>query len=182
MVSTFFKRYRMEADLSECDFSDRSVPLGYRLVPWHPELLETHAETKYQSFADELDSHVFPCLGELDGCLRLMREITAKASFLPEVTWLAVTDGQSEPCGTIQGLAASGGVGSIQNLGVVPKHRGHGLGRSLLVHALSGFWGAGLDRVSLEVTAENRGAIRLYREAGFKVVKTVFKSAQVAYL
>jgi ribosomal protein S18 acetylase RimI-like enzyme len=33
----------------------------------------------------------------------------------------------------------------------------------------------------LEVTAENEGAIRLYRRLGFATVKTVFKVAEAAY-
>ena len=185
MVSTYFKRYRMEADLRGRDLAAAVVPEGYRLMPWDPEMLEAHAQTKYRSFADEIDAHVFPCLGDMSGCLRLMREIAAKAGFLPEATWLAVCDdetGRIDHCGTIQGLDAQNGYGSIQNLGVVPKHRGRGLGRCLLRCALDGFWQSGLSRVSLEVTAENRPAVKLYRTHGFNVVKTVFKAAEVAYL
>jgi len=175
----------MEADLAEAA-SLIAPPAGYRLLPWSPDLLETHARAKYLSFCGEIDAHVFPCLGEEAGCLRLMHEIAAKVGFLPEATWLAVYDnpesGRPDPCGTIQGLDTQNGYGSIQNLGVVPEHRGHGLGRCLLVRALDGFREAGLSRVSLEVTAENRAAIRLYRRHGFNVVKTVFKAAEIAYL
>jgi len=186
VVSAYFKRYRMEADLRECHLARPAVPPGYRLLPWQPELLEVHAQTKFLSFAEEIDAHVFPCLGDAEGCLRLMREIAAKAGFLPEATWLAAYDdpetGRPEYCGTIQGLDTQNGYGSIQNLGGVPRHRGRGLGRCLLCHALDGFWQIGLFRVSLEVTAENRSAIRLYRGQGFNVVKTVFKAAEAAYL
>jgi hypothetical protein len=176
----------MDIDLRERDFVEAPVPPGYRMLPWRADLLEIHAQTKFLSFADEIDSHVFPCLGDPEGCLRLMREIAAKPGFLPEATWLAVYDdpatAQPDYCGTIQGIDTQNGFGSIQNLGVVPSHRGRGLGRRLLRHALDGFWQAGLTRVSLEVTAENRSAIRLYRQQGFKVVKTVFKAAEVASL
>jgi ribosomal protein S18 acetylase RimI-like enzyme len=181
LTATYFKRYRMEADLRQCDCSETPAPARYRAVPWEPGLLETHAQTKYRSFSEEIDAQVFPCLGDPEGCLRLMREIAAKAGFLPEATWLAVYDdpenGQPDYCGTIQGLDTQSGYGSIQNLGVVPQHRGRGLGRCLLRRALHGFWQAGLVRVSLEVTADNYSAIRLYRQQGFTVVKTVFKSA-----
>ena len=56
-----------------------------------PDLLADHAEAKYQSFRDEIDADVFNCLGELDGCQRLMEEISLKDGFLPEATWLAFT-------------------------------------------------------------------------------------------
>ncbi len=185
MVSTYFKRYRMEADLENRDFSKVAVPLGYRLFSWDPELLEAHAEAKFLSFCDEIDANVFPCLGSPDGCLRLMHEIAAKPGFLPEATWLAAYEnpetGQLDYCGTIQGRDTQEGYGSIQNLGVVSKHRGRGLGKCLLGHSLRGFQQVGLYRVSLEVTAENRAAVELYRGQGFNVAKTVFKAAQVAY-
>ena len=184
MALTYFKRYRMETELVGRDLAC-SVPDGYRLLPWDVALLEPHAQTKYLSFRDELDSNVFPCLGELAGCLRLMGEISSKPGFLPEATWLAARrlsdDGRLEYCGTIQGIRARDGYGSIQNLGIVPAHRDRGLGTALLFRALTGFRQAGLRRVSLEVTAENDGAVRLYQRHGFVPAKTVFKAAEVVY-
>jgi hypothetical protein len=59
------------------------APTGYRLVPWHDGLLDAHARTKFRSFRSEIDAVVFPCLGDLEGCRRLMREIRGKAGFLP---------------------------------------------------------------------------------------------------
>ena len=50
-----------------------------------------------------------------------------------------------------------------------------------MLQALAGFRQAGLTRVYLEVTADNEGAIRLYRRLGFATVKTVFKAVEVAY-
>ncbi|HBO43008.1 MAG TPA: GNAT family N-acetyltransferase [Planctomycetaceae bacterium] len=186
MVSTYFKRYRMETDVSEGLVEPPGPPTGYRLLAWDAALLEAHADAKYLSFRNELDATVFPCLGERDGCLRLMREIAAKPGFLPDATWLAAFDnsetGRTDYVGTIQGIETEDGQGSIQNLGVVPLHRGCGLGTCLLRHALEGFRRNGLRRVSLEVTADNHDAIRIYRNHGFRTVKTVFKSAEVAYL
>jgi ribosomal protein S18 acetylase RimI-like enzyme len=121
----------------------------------------------------------------LAGCKRLMTEISRKQGFLPGATWLAMTvdqyGGGLETCGTVQGICDRSGMGAIQNLGVTPAHRGRGLGTCLLLRALDGFREAGLARVFLEVTADNRDAIRLYRGMGFRVVKTVFKAAEVAY-
>lgn len=184
MALVYFKRYRMEIELPRRDGGSSLPPTGYLFVSWDRGLLETHARVKYESFREEIDANVFPCFGEYGGCLRLMNEIAQKPGFLPEATWLAVHEGGAgkprQPCGTIQGVRDRSGIGSIQNLGIVPEHRNRGVGSGLLRRALDGFWQAGLDRVSLEVTAENEGAIRLYHRLGFRIVKTVFKATEVA--
>jgi ribosomal protein S18 acetylase RimI-like enzyme len=185
MNLTYFKRYRMEIDLAGRDLARLRPPVGYCFLPWDASLLEAHAEAKYLSFRDEIDANVFPCFGELPGCQRLMREIADKEGFLPEATWLAVYRGgrakEDEVCGTVQGVRDRSGKGSLQNLGIAPSHRNRRVGTCLLYQALEGFRRAGLGRVHLEVTAENQGAIRLYRRVGFATVKTVYKAAEVAY-
>ena len=87
-----------------------------------------------------------------------------------------------EWCGTIQGVLDCSGVGSIQNIGIVPSQRGSGLGSVLIEHALSGFQTAGAYRVTLEVTAENIAAIRLYQRLGFQRTKTIYKPVDSTFL
>jgi len=183
MALTYFKRYRMEINLLRRDLARPGVPKGYRLIPWDNSLLEIHAEVKYESFHDTIDANVFPCFTELAGCYRLMSEIVRKPGFLPHATWLATCaddGGVPEYCGTVQGLCDGSGLGAIQNLGVIPGHRGRGLGTVLMDRALRGFRQVGLTRAFLEVTADNWAAIRLYERLGFAVVKTVFKATEVA--
>ncbi len=91
MGLTYFKRYRMEVDLTGRQLTaPRRCRKGYRLVvmAWDDSLLEPHAETKYHSFRSEIDANVFPCLGDWAGCHRLMNEIRGKQGFLPGATWL----------------------------------------------------------------------------------------------
>lgn len=175
--STYFKRFRMEADLTVLPGSS-PLPCGYRFVPWNEALVDVHARTKFRAFRDELDAIVFPCLGDLDGCRRLMREIRGKSGFLPAATWLIACGSTPESlqwCGTIQGVAERGGTGMIQNVGVVPGHRGLGLGRCLVERALAGFRMHGLARGALEVTVDNTRAVRLYQRLGFRRRRTVYK-------
>lgn len=198
MSLTYFKRYRMEIDLNKIDFARHRLPAAYRFVPWNAGLIATHAETKYLSFRHEIDANVFACLGDYDGCYRLMTEISRKEGFLPGATWLlAKIDGPGDPwnseawsrgeldtdaltfCGTVQGVEDRFGYGAIQNLGVVPEHRGAGLGSVLLLKALEGFRRAGLKRAYLEVTAQNEGAVRLYRKLGFTKARTVYKAVEL---
>jgi GNAT superfamily N-acetyltransferase len=185
MSTTYFKRYRMEIDLYGRAAAMPPSPPGYSLVPWHRSLIESHAEAKFQSFRWEIDATVFPCLGELDGCRRLMSDITQREGFLPSATWLVACakprGGEPEYCGTVQGLRDSAGLGAIQNLGVVPAHRGLGLGRLLMHKALEGFRRAGLSRAYLEVTAQNEMAVRMYQRLGFVKARTLYKQVEVAY-
>lgn len=185
MGLTYFKRYRLELSLAGTLFRCPDLPPYYSLRGWDRSLLEAHADAKYQSFFSEIDAHVFPCLGEREGCRRLMDEITRRDTFVPEATWLLSYQppGQSLPeyCGTIQGIHDRRGYGAVQNLGVTPMHRCQGLGTLLLHRALCGFRAAGLRRAYLEVTAKNAGAVRLYLHLGFRKVKTVYKAVEVAY-
>ncbi|QDU61175.1 Mycothiol acetyltransferase [Planctomycetes bacterium Pan216] len=175
MVVTYVKRYRMEIDLSELP-PLIDLPEGYYWVAWHRAMLDHHARVKFRCFHDELDARIFPCLGQEDGCQRLMREISSRKGFIPQATWLL---GDSVGyVGTVQGVADRTGTGMIQNLGVVPEARGRGLGAALLLKSLHGFRSVNLRMGSLEVTAENRGALSLYRKIGFRRSRTLYKAIQ----
>ncbi len=186
MGLTYFKRYQMEIPLTAAPGEPIAAPEGYRFIPWDPSLVEAHAEAKYHSFRFEIDAQVFPCLGDSEGCLRLMSEIAAKAGFLPKATWLAEFVGggrrNREYCGTVQGVWDESGMGGIQNLGVTPHHRGRRLGSALMHKALAGFRETGLSRAFLHVTAQNEDAVRLYERIGFRRTRTTYKSAEVAYI
>jgi ribosomal protein S18 acetylase RimI-like enzyme len=169
---SYFKRYKMDADLR--DLPPATLPSAYRFAPWSPELLHTHADVLFACFHQEIDANVFASLSNRAGCLNLMTELSRKSNFLPEATWLVL--GPTGPCGTVQGVRERKGVGAIQNLGITAAHRGQGLGEALLFQALHGFWQAGMAQAILEVTAQNEGAIRLYRRVGFRRAKTVYKA------
>ena len=143
-------------------------------VPWEESLVEQHAEVKYQSFLGEVDAYVFPCLGDRSGCRRLMCEIRRKPGFLPGATWLVACS--RDTSGAVQGVMDQGPIGAIQNVGVLRRFPGQGLGRALVRRALAGFSQAGLQRAYLEVTAQNDGAVQLYRDVGFRRAKTLYKA------
>lgn len=188
MAVTYFKRIRMELRLDQCvlpDVGSDALAVGFKLLPWSPKLLNSHADANWASFREELDAHVFPCLGELDGCRHLMKEITRRKNFAPQATWLACREssflGRPQACGTIQGLLTSPRDGAIQNLGVHPDCRDMGIGTALLQRALIGYRSIGCRFVNLEVTVQNTAAIRLYERLGFRRVETLFKIADVQF-
>jgi len=172
---TYYKRYRMELDLV-APLPPAKLPADCAWIPWEERLLEVHADVKFQCFCDELDGVVFPNLSNRDGCLRLMREIATRPGFRPESTWL-ISHGDKYVA-TVQGVSDRAGTGSIQNLGVVPSHRSRGLGWAILLQALHGFRRYGLGRATLEVTAQNDMAVRMYRRVGFRFRKTLYKMVE----
>jgi ribosomal protein S18 acetylase RimI-like enzyme len=181
MSLTYIKRFRMEIDLRAWDYRPGPLGAGYRLVPWDASLVGAHADVKYRCFCLELDANVFPCFCTRDGCLRLMTEISQKEGFLPEATWLLACDAdrRTEYCGTIQGVREPGQMGSVQNIGITSEHRGRGLGTALINRSLEGFRDAGVERVHLEVTAQNEDAIRLYKRLGFVKARSLYKTVEM---
>jgi ribosomal protein S18 acetylase RimI-like enzyme len=184
MGVTYYKRFRMEISLAEVRLAEPVLPQGYEWAAWELSLLERHALAKFESFRDEIDSEVFPCLADPLSCRSLMSEIVQRVTFVPQATWLISCQlapdqgdgGQWEDCGTIQGLIQTGQWGAIQNVGIAPEHRGRGLGRALVLKSLAGFQAAGVSRVYLDVTARNTAAVQLYRSIGFRLARTTYKA------
>ncbi|MBI5631535.1 MAG: ribosomal protein S18-alanine N-acetyltransferase [Elusimicrobia bacterium] len=58
----------------------------------------------------------------------------------------------------------------VTTLAVAPEAAGQGLGRLLLGHLIELCRGRGLKKISLEASAKNERALRLYRGFGFRVV------------
>jgi ribosomal protein S18 acetylase RimI-like enzyme len=175
---TYFKRYRMEMELVAPLPAVPSLPLDFAWIPWEDRLIDAHADVKFHCFCDELDGVVFPNLSNRIGCARLMREIATRPGFRPESTWL-IAHGETFVA-TVQGVSDRAGTGGIQNLGVVPAYRGRGLGLAILLQALHGFRRFGLAKATLEVTAQNDTAIRMYRQVGFRFRKTLYKMVEPA--
>ena len=53
-------------------------------------------------------------------------------------------------------------------MGVLPTHRGQGIGKRLLQACIGKAWSKGITRIELEVRADNERAIRLYERMGFE--------------
>lgn len=186
MSVTYFKRLRMEFNLRRQVVPTPVLQAGYRLLAWHPSQLEDHADVKYRSFCGTIDADVFECFSEPESCYQLMEGIVSRPGFLPEATWLVEhVDSQDalqrKMCGAIQGVKIGPMYGAIQNVGVTPYHRGQGVGAALVSAALLGFQQMGLPKAYLEVTAQNKGAVRLYQRLGFRRTKTLYKAVELAY-
>ncbi len=59
-------------------------------------------------------------------------------------------------------------VGQVNNLAVLPKLRGKGIGKTMMQDVLKRFKDAQCERVTLEVRIHNEAAIALYERLGFQ--------------
>lgn len=65
---------------------------------------------------------------------------------------------------------AEAGIGHIPNIAVRAGHRGHGIGRLLIDHALDYFRRAGMTHARIETLENNEVGIHLYTAMGFDEV------------
>ena len=151
---------------------------GFWFADWSNALIEPHADVLHRSFRDDSDGAVFTTFREYGLCRLLIETIAESHLFLPDATLLIAAgnpDGIFEYVANIQGLKLSDDIGAIQNVAVLPEYRRQGLAKNLVLRALQGFQHAGIQRVSLEVTAENLPAVKLYEQIGFTTFNTYFK-------
>lgn len=164
----------MELDLQTALIPPAVLPTGFDWQAWRPKHAAAHAAVLYEGFRGELDSELLVSLSRLDSCGETVRMTSFDHRFLPEATWL-VTTAESVPCGAIQTVGVGRGVARVQNIAVIPEHRGLGIGRALILKALRQCRGLGIRRVQLDVTELNHPASRLYRSLGFSVRRSYFR-------
>ncbi|QEL15674.1 GNAT family N-acetyltransferase [Limnoglobus roseus] len=175
MPTEYFKRHHMRLDLAS-PVAVPPLPPGFHWLAWHESLVDAHADVLRQAFQDAADARLFPNLGCESGCRMLARAIRDCATFCPQATWLLA--GPAGAVGCVQGLLEAG-EGGVQNVAVLPEHRGRGFGAALLLQSLAGFQAVGATVAELEVTAANGSAVALYRRLGFRPYKAVYRSVDV---
>ena len=182
MSVDFIKRFQMVFDAAKRPLSVPRLLLPFRLIQWRSDLSNVHAQVKYESFHNEPDAHLFPTFQDHERCRLLMNAIASNPNFIPQATWLiAEIMPQTDQTmllryiAGIQGMRLSEDCGAIQNVAVLPEFRRRGIGTQLLTASLNGFKSVGISRVSLEVTAENNAAVRLYEKIGFDIAGTNYR-------
>ncbi|MDQ3823770.1 MAG: GNAT family N-acetyltransferase [Actinomycetota bacterium] len=99
-------------------------------------------------------------------------EVFGREHFDPTLTWVA-SEGDAIVGASVCGWKEAGDWGWVGTLGVLPSHRGRGIGAALLHTAFAEFWRRGERRVALGVAADNPSATGLYERAGMRVLYTI---------
>ena len=158
--------YRMTIDLESATLAPRwPAGAGARTATGGVDEPLLH-DLAQRSFADHWGFTSTP----YEEWLHWLREID---EYDPTLCFVADHDGV--PAGVVIGRVRGHGddaQGWVSVLGVLPEHRGLGLGTALLVTAFAEHRRRGLTRGGLGVDAENTtGAVRLYERAGMSVAE-----------
>ena len=109
------------------------------------------------------------------GALRFLKNIILLpgcGQFVPSASFVLHYPGSDDLVGAILTSEVSPGVGHTTQVCVLPGHQGQGLGRALMLTAADALRGLKFQELTLTVTSENRTAVRLYEQLGFKTLKT----------
>ena len=147
----------MQADLQQCDFVLRDLP----------ETLTLHPLTKISN--DELWSCFDAAFSEQQSTAQRRENFEAffcRQALLDDDTSLALVDGE-----TIVGFVAIGVMAEdayVIGIGVIPAYRRQGLATSMLGTSIRRAAANQCKKMILQVDAENRAALGLYRSLGFQ--------------
>lgn len=139
---------------------DVVVPGALTFLTWTPERIHDFF-TVYQAAFRERPG--FPGWSEEEW----VQWTADEPSFRPDLTYLAVMDGQAAGFLT---SAEEEDAGWVIQVGTRPEWRGKGIGAALMVQAMRAWKAEGKEAVMLDVNVNNPGAIRLYQQLGFVIV------------
>jgi mycothiol synthase len=162
------ERYSFVLENRGARVAEVRFPDGYTVHPLDPS-----DRAGLSQFAGCLNETFTELAGHTDSSADDIRAWFDDEGYLEGGICLLMRDG--EPVGTICVMRESENreAGEVGAFGIVDRHRGMGLGRSLLRYACSYAAGKGLNPVILSVNAENGTALGLYKSEGFVLTETV---------
>jgi ribosomal-protein-alanine N-acetyltransferase len=135
-----------------------------------PRLQEITADTFGPVSIDRNMDNVLGRFGNGDWRTRKLAAIADDCRAQPDGVFVAEDESKRIVGYVTTRLDAVSGIGWIPNLAVDPAHRGQGLGRALLEHALDFFRQRKMTVAKIETLEQNPIGQKLYPSLGFKEV------------
>lgn len=145
---------------------DAALPPGFRWQPYSRANHDDFAQTVLATYTGSLDC---PLLNGRRNIEDVLAGHKAAGEFDANL-WLLLCAGSSAVGVMLLNRATRSDALELVYLGIVPKHRGKGLGDLLMRHALSIAAALGARRLSLAVDSRNHPALALYRRHGMTQV------------
>ena len=154
----------------------KPAPLqGMRLSRWNDRYFEPCAKLIYLSYANHVDGEINDQYRSRNGALRFLKNIILLpgcGQFVPGASFVLHEPGSDDLIGAVLTSEVSPGVGHTTQICVQPGFQGNGIGRMLMLASVEALRGMKFKELTLTVTSENRGAVRLYEKLGFQTIKS----------
>lgn len=173
-ASQHFRAYRrlfLHLDLAA---GQEAPPPRWPLRPWPGTTFESAATLIQESYARHVDSLINDQYRTFGGSLRFLQNVVhyPGCGVFDEAA-SAVADDVAG--GALAGLVLVSrvrqDVAHVTQVCVAPRWRGRGLGRQLFDAVRSNLRQRGFAAITLTVTEANQGALKLYRQLGFTVLR-----------
>jgi ribosomal protein S18 acetylase RimI-like enzyme len=142
------------------------------LENWSERHHDEAARAIAAAYRGHIDSQVNNQYNSVPGARRFLHNIVEYpgcGTFFGPASFMAFERGVAEACGLSLASLVASDVGHITQIAVLPRLQGTGVGYELLRRSLVALREYGCRKVSLTVTATNRGAVGLYERTGFQV-------------
>ncbi len=149
----------------------RPLPEGLVLRPWHESDFNAAGRLIAESYQGHLDSRINDQYRTVSGSLRFLHNVVRFPGcgyFDPVASSVLVRASTGELAGILLCSRVCEDVGHVTQLCVAPEQRGSGLGEQMLHRCIDNLGGRNFAALTLTVTAQNEGALRLYRRLGFQ--------------
>jgi ribosomal protein S18 acetylase RimI-like enzyme len=169
------ERLFMECALADCaarkSAEGVTIPAGLELRPWSGMHFQEAGRLLQRAYDGHMDASLNDQYRSAEGALRFLHNIIRFPGcgvFDLDASTVAV-DTQGRLAAMLLCSRVQEKVGHVTQVCVLPEHQRHGLGRLLVCRCAEQLWRRGFEAMTLTVTAENSGAVRLYERMGFKV-------------
>jgi ribosomal protein S18 acetylase RimI-like enzyme len=177
-------RLYLQVDLERFDWHHSlRLPVGYRLDPWSPRILDDAAQVLYQSYRGHTDAAIndqFRSPYRARTYLANLVEYPVCGVYFPAASYVVFEHRDAHYVGFVSSCVSAlpdqrmtERVGHIAQIGVSPAHRSKGIGKALMLAALAGLADSGCQHATLTATADNAAALSLYRSLGFRQTATL---------
>src|ERR1700747_1909684 len=170
-----YTRQFMLLDLQKTPSSPAKVASGMRLDRWNDRFFEPCAKLIYLSYANHVDGEINDQYRSRSGALRFLKNIILLpgcGQFIPGASFALREPGSDELIAAVLTSEVSPGVAHTTQVCVLPGYQGHGLGRMLMPMSADGLRSMQFRELTLTVTSENSGAVKLYEGLGLHVIRS----------
>ena len=145
------------------------------IISWERSYNDDAAEMLYQSYRNHVDALINDQYASVMGATRLVENIYNNqgcGDFMARVSRMALHRPTQSLAGILTVTAVRAQTAHIPQVGVGPSFQGMGVGTAMMEAAFQDLAAEGYEQVTLTVTDENAGAVRLYQRLGFESFKT----------